>query len=389
MPQRRPRSKLMDMKKLLESMSKLDECPPMDGAVQSNPGNPVTMSITLNASGSDHVQDLIELMKNAGLQKAGPMADPAQPMRLDIEKFRDIVDGPGASMNDSEILDSEQEIEEWDNEPDPEYQDTKFMTKDLAGGINREKRAYKAAQPGDNAMAAESIKAQLLNALSEKKAKPDFLDMDKDGNKKEPMKKAVADKKKKAPVKEGITNWRGDEVDPQIGDMVELYASYDDGTPIKGKIVGPGKKGPDSFAIKFKDLNGKTVVGSFYANDEFEITKKATRKPAEISPTYIQQLKLKYGDKASLSPKEKREVENILSKWNFRNIETIMNANIPHVSQMAKLYLRNKTPGGMVNYKEAAEKKAKPDFLDMDKDGNKKEPMKKAVADKKKNPFKK
>ena len=35
-----------------------------------------------------------------------------------------------------------------------------------------------------------------------KKAKPDFLDMDKDGNKKEPMKKAVADKKKGA-VKEG------------------------------------------------------------------------------------------------------------------------------------------------------------------------------------------
>ena len=34
------------------------------------------------------------------------------------------------------------------------------------------------------------------------KAKPDFLDMDKDGNKKEPMKKAIADKKKKGPVKE-------------------------------------------------------------------------------------------------------------------------------------------------------------------------------------------
>lgn len=36
-----------------------------------------------------------------------------------------------------------------------------------------------------------------------KKAKPDFLDIDKDGNKKEPMKKAAADKKK-APVKEGL-----------------------------------------------------------------------------------------------------------------------------------------------------------------------------------------
>ena len=33
-------------------------------------------------------------------------------------------------------------------------------------------------------------------------AKPDFLDMDKDGDKKEPMKKALADKKKKAPVNE-------------------------------------------------------------------------------------------------------------------------------------------------------------------------------------------
>jgi hypothetical protein len=34
-------------------------------------------------------------------------------------------------------------------------------------------------------------------------AKPDFLDMDKDGNKKESMKKAVADKKKKKTTKEG------------------------------------------------------------------------------------------------------------------------------------------------------------------------------------------
>jgi len=36
-----------------------------------------------------------------------------------------------------------------------------------------------------------------IQELEEKKSKPDFLDMDKDGNKKEPMKKAVADKEKK------------------------------------------------------------------------------------------------------------------------------------------------------------------------------------------------
>ena len=45
------------------------------------------------------------------------------------------------------------------------------MTKDLSGGINREKKAYKAAQDGDNAMAVEtSIKEQLWAALNEKKA---------------------------------------------------------------------------------------------------------------------------------------------------------------------------------------------------------------------------
>ena len=45
---------------------------------------------------------------------------------------------------------------------------------------------------------AEDLLAKIMN----EKAKPDFLDMDKDGDKKEPMKKAMQDKKKKE-VKEG------------------------------------------------------------------------------------------------------------------------------------------------------------------------------------------
>jgi hypothetical protein len=42
----------------------------------------------------------------------------------------------------------------------------------------------------------EMIQAALSKPLSEKKAKPDFLDIDKDGDKKESMKKASQDKKK-------------------------------------------------------------------------------------------------------------------------------------------------------------------------------------------------
>ena len=68
-------------------------------------------------------------------------------------------------------------------------------------------------------------------------AKPDFLDMDKDGDKKEPMKKAIKDKKKK--VKEGkedeaelvmaakdmvdrVTGWMEDTAEMQTESMLEL-----------------------------------------------------------------------------------------------------------------------------------------------------------------------
>ena len=57
--------------------------------------------------------------------------------------------------------------------------------------------------------------AGMMNAMNQglkEAAKPDFLDMDKDGDKKEPMKKAVKDKDEEKKVEESIfalTNqWR-------------------------------------------------------------------------------------------------------------------------------------------------------------------------------------
>jgi hypothetical protein len=96
---------------------------------------------------------------------------------------------------DSSMKKGEMGLEGYDNEPDEEYQDTNYMTKDISGGLNREKKAYAKAQDGDNAMAVESIKDRLYAMLSEKKEKPDFADIDDDGDKKEPMKKAAKDKK--------------------------------------------------------------------------------------------------------------------------------------------------------------------------------------------------
>jgi len=52
----------------------------------------------------------------------------------------------------------------------------------------------KADLDGDGDM--ETVREADLVGLGEKKAKPDYIDLDKDGNRKEPMKKAAADKKK-------------------------------------------------------------------------------------------------------------------------------------------------------------------------------------------------
>jgi hypothetical protein len=129
--------------------------------------------------------------------------------------------------------------------------------------------------------------------ISAKGSKPDFLDMDKDGDKKEPMKKAVADKKVKEEMK--------------VGD-------------------------------KKKSSTGGTI----------EKTKTGVKHTAGKN----------YG--AQKQPFDKNSKDLDEGKAHAKNCDC---------NECATMEGK------------------KPDFLDMDKDGNKKETMKKAVADKKKNPF--
>ena len=225
------------MKKLIQKMtdieagkqmlneSVVDECGGSMPMAPQQQGNPVTVSVNFNASGADNVMELLNLLKNSGLQAAEGPSAPSQGMRMDMENFRDIVDAGDDEDDDNEIdvkfdMDDEEGIKgmskaesaKWDNEPGEIYGDHQQMTQDLSGGLNRQKKMFKPAAKGDNPMAVkhesvskEDLKVRLLQALEEKKAKPDYLDMDKDGNKKEPMKKAIADKKKEGPVKEAST----------------------------------------------------------------------------------------------------------------------------------------------------------------------------------------
>jgi|694.fasta_scaffold73723_2 hypothetical protein len=118
----------------------LDECGPM-GSPGSQPDN-VSMNVSLNGSGAGGIRDLMNVLKS-------------------------IEDGDHGHDHDSDMdnialkLNTESENEAFDNEPKPDYKDTKYMTKDLAGGLNKEHEQFKREYPGDNPMAVKQLEDKL------------------------------------------------------------------------------------------------------------------------------------------------------------------------------------------------------------------------------------
>ena len=78
----------------------------------------------------------------------------------------------------------------------------KFDKKEIKPGVTQYTRKSSTFTDGGDDSDTKAAKKKAKKEESVKEgAKPDFLDMDKDGDKKEPMKKAVADKKGDAPKK--------------------------------------------------------------------------------------------------------------------------------------------------------------------------------------------
>jgi len=188
----------MDMKKLLES---LDECGTMEGGMppmappQPMPrdeGDPVSMNVSLNARGKDHVADLIDMMKNAGLKDAGEVSQDMMPMRRDMERLRDIVKGPkdmddlkpgvqdepcpkcgkmhmGMSACNDSIENDDEAVAEYDNEPDENYKSLDDVI-DSGDDLHKSKKSYAAAAGADNPMNVEdeeTLEQKILRALQD------------------------------------------------------------------------------------------------------------------------------------------------------------------------------------------------------------------------------
>ena len=175
----------------------------------------VNEAIQISTDTPQEASMMMQILKLAGVQQvdpamigAEPEADPhAEPEMdqddaagsMDMARMRDIIKNP----------EDEQKEETFANEPEEKVQDIDSLVNKHSGGLNRQKKTYPKVANGDNPMAGEDkiTEEELANSLRtqyesfktayQEAAKPDFLDMDKDGDKKEPMKKAIKDKEAK------------------------------------------------------------------------------------------------------------------------------------------------------------------------------------------------
>ena len=175
----------------------------------------VKEAIQISTDTPQEASMMMQILKLAGVQQVDPAMIGAEPEAdshaepemdqddaagsMDMARMRDIIKNP----------EDEQKEETFANEPEEKVQDIDSLVNKHSGGLNRQKKTYPKVANGDNPMAAEDkiTEEELANSLRtqyesfktayQEAAKPDFLDMDKDGNKKEPMKKAIKDKEAK------------------------------------------------------------------------------------------------------------------------------------------------------------------------------------------------
>ena len=174
----------------------------------------VKEDIKMTADTPQEANMLMQILKMAGVKPVDASMMGMEP-KQDMEPGDDAMGSMQmAKMRDMMMKpDMEKQEETFANTPDEKVQDVDSLVNVHSGGLNRQKKTYPRVSPADNPMAAEDkiTEEDLANSLraqyesfketyqkaAETKAKPDFLDMDKDGNKTEPMKKAVKDKEEK------------------------------------------------------------------------------------------------------------------------------------------------------------------------------------------------
>jgi hypothetical protein len=157
--------------------SAVAECgmPPMMGGMPSSP--PVTMNVSVNASGTENIRDLLDLLKGGDMMDGGDDAvsgPVGAVLSIDSEEESPLDmltrDDDERSKEVGEVLgDEEVEMEEYANSPEEEYagdEVTKMKGNDLhSHGGNEAPKVNGGGNP--YTVTAEGLKSQLHNLYQE------------------------------------------------------------------------------------------------------------------------------------------------------------------------------------------------------------------------------
>ena len=196
----------------------------MEGKEMKKEKETVKEAVQITTDSPEEASMMMQILKLAGVQQVTPDMMGADKPEMDpgdmnkkmdvpsddamgsmqMAKMRDMMTAPDQEKKDETFANSM-----GDEKEEPKYQDTDTLVNVHSGGLGAQRKQYRKDYPGDNPMAVEDTitEEDLANSLRaqyegfkkayQEAAKPDFLDMDKDGNKTEPMKKAVKDKEEK------------------------------------------------------------------------------------------------------------------------------------------------------------------------------------------------
>lgn len=176
---------------LNEDGTAIEECGAMDMmaggmAGMQHPEQPdsVSMNVSMNASGTGGIRDLMSVLH--AIEQGATGGEEDMGGEIEIIGTEPEVHGleidaePHVSMNGPEQGDEqehgheqgpEQELEtdeEYQNEPATQYQDQEYMNQDLAGGADEPQQMHKGGyRNADNPMAMESLKSKLQALYTE------------------------------------------------------------------------------------------------------------------------------------------------------------------------------------------------------------------------------
>jgi len=134
----------------------------MPSMASKQPDN-VSMNLSMNGSGAGGIKDLLDILRNI------ENSDDSE--GDDLGDLIGQMDSPSSGKKDVIVGDSiDGEFSNATTEPNPEYKDTDYMTKDISGGFGTQQTMHPHGyQNADNPLAMETLKSKLSNLYQEVK----------------------------------------------------------------------------------------------------------------------------------------------------------------------------------------------------------------------------